>query len=383
MKICIVGWYGTETLGDRAILAGIFKVFDNVFESFSVKIGSLHPFFTKRTILEDENIYNLMAPKMRLEYFDVKNKSMLDLVIKASDLVVMGGGPIMDITELEIVYYSFKKAQKMKKKTMLFGCGMGPLYKRQYIDIVSKILKISDLTIFRDKKSVGTAKSICEEINENRFLWAHDPAIIPIGEYISNNEMIRTDSIAINFREFPISAYNARSMLSNNDIAKLLAKIAGKYDSVYLVPMHTFCIGGDDRNFLTELALKANCSNIHVIHKPMNLYELFKVYANSMACIGMRYHSVVFQTLLNGNNFIFDYTDKVNGKIVSFLDLIDQNGFYKEKYFSLQSGKSDFDENDIATEGLDTLSSNQRFTYDTGIYNEVQKYYSDQIKKIV
>ena len=383
MKICILGWYGTETLGDRAILVGMFRVFDKIFKSFSVNIGSLYPFFTQRTIFEDGKIYNLYTPKMQLGYFDVKSKSMLNSVLEGSDLVVMGGGPIMDLTELEVIYYSFKKAKKMNKKTMLLGCGMGPLYKRQYIDIVSKILILSDLVIFRDKKSVETAKGICQDIRKINFLYAHDPAIIPIGDYINNNEKTITNSITINFRKFPSSIYNRQSVLNNNDIIKLLMKIAEKYEMVYLVPMHTFCIGGDDRVFLTELALTTNCSNVKVVHKPMNLHELFGLYANSKACIGMRYHSVVFQTLLNGNNYIFDYTDRLNGKIVSFLDMIDENGFYKERYFSLQSEKLEFDEVSMANKVLDALFRNEEFIYDTDIYIKVLNYYSDEIKKII
>ena len=29
MNICILGWYGTETIGDRAILAGIISLLSN------------------------------------------------------------------------------------------------------------------------------------------------------------------------------------------------------------------------------------------------------------------------------------------------------------------------------------------------------------------
>lgn len=29
MKITIIGWYGTETIGDRAILAGLFSFLTN------------------------------------------------------------------------------------------------------------------------------------------------------------------------------------------------------------------------------------------------------------------------------------------------------------------------------------------------------------------
>ena len=44
MKITIIGWYGTETIGDRAILAGLISIFNQAYDEFEVKLGSLNPF---------------------------------------------------------------------------------------------------------------------------------------------------------------------------------------------------------------------------------------------------------------------------------------------------------------------------------------------------
>ena len=40
-KIVIIGWYGTETIGDRAILAGLLHLFAETYSSLEVSIGSL------------------------------------------------------------------------------------------------------------------------------------------------------------------------------------------------------------------------------------------------------------------------------------------------------------------------------------------------------
>ena len=63
MKITIIGWYGTETIGDRAILAGLFSVFAKVYEDFEIKLGSLYPFFSERTINEDYSFYKEITEK--------------------------------------------------------------------------------------------------------------------------------------------------------------------------------------------------------------------------------------------------------------------------------------------------------------------------------
>ena len=42
MTVSIVGWYGTETMGDRAILDGILSVLAKLDEKCKVQIESLY-----------------------------------------------------------------------------------------------------------------------------------------------------------------------------------------------------------------------------------------------------------------------------------------------------------------------------------------------------
>lgn len=379
MRICILGWYGTETLGDRAILAGLLNIFDATFHSFTVRIGSLYPFLTKRTLLEDESVYNKMAPGVKIDYFDVKNKALLNDEITKSDFIVMGGGPIMDLTELEIIAYAFRYAKKQSKKTAILGCGIGPLHKKQYIAITSTIFNYSDLIILRDKRSLARLNS--SDFNSTaRSCYAHDPAIIPVGRYLNEGHNVASNHIAVNFRQFPKSCFVSNIQLGDIFFSKLITEISKLYDSVHLVPMHTFYIGGDDRTYLSQLHMMSASDNIHVLHKPMNLYELFYEYATAYACIGMRYHSVVFQTLLNGNNFIFDYTEEGTGKINSFLEILGNQHLKIGRYLNLQVTDSKLSENDILSLVVDSLKpSSDRFIYDNNIFDETLTLYKSEI----
>ena len=75
--------------------------------------------------------------------------------------------------------------------------------------------------------------------------------------------------------------------------------------------------------------------NIKVQQIPLNLKTTYDVIAKAQGCVGMRYHSIVFQTYLNGNNYIIDYTNPENGKIPAFLDRVDKNGFYTDRYINV------------------------------------------------
>ncbi len=100
MNICIVGWYGTETLGDRAILDGILAVFNQIAGEYTCHLGSLNPFFTERTLLEDYSIYKKTSPGCQIKLFDEKSTKEMREAVADSDYVIMGGGPIMDLAEM-------------------------------------------------------------------------------------------------------------------------------------------------------------------------------------------------------------------------------------------------------------------------------------------
>ena len=73
MKLCVLGWYGSETLGDRAILDGIIYIYSQLFDSLEVDIGSLFPVLTERTIFEDEPFMSRHT-NLKVGLFDSRDK---------------------------------------------------------------------------------------------------------------------------------------------------------------------------------------------------------------------------------------------------------------------------------------------------------------------
>lgn len=89
----------------------------------------------------------------------------------------------------------------------------------------------------------------------------------------------------------------------------------------------------------------------------------------------MRYHSVFFQTILNGNNFILDYTDPSTGKIIGFIRDCGGLDFYSGRMLQLQSGgKKTFDPESITG----TLRENRRYFF---TYRETGRKYRDFISQ--
>ena len=140
MNICILGWYGTETLGDKAILAGIFKIFKSIENKNFFSIGSIYNFYSQRTVFEEDSYYREIIGNGDYYFFNVKNKISIKNEILKSDLVIMGGGPLMDLYELELIYEGFKFAKKNNKRTVLFGVGVDVIKNSIFSNMIKKFV---------------------------------------------------------------------------------------------------------------------------------------------------------------------------------------------------------------------------------------------------
>jgi len=347
MIITVIGWYGTETIGDRAILAGLISFFNKAYNDFEIKLGSLHPFFSERTLNEDFSFYKKIIKKeLKIELFNSQNSKELVKAIQDSDLVVMGGGPLMDLNELFMVEYAFKKAKKLGKKTALLGIGVGPLFQKKYRKSVLNISLHSDVIILRDSKSKDNLEEIFTEFNKEfkneQVTTSYDPAVecaLLFLEYSSPKEL---DYIAVNLRKFPLAYNQSYDVKDINERLKnfiLDLALENKERDIRLIPMHYFHVGEDDRSFLNAIALELNQDNIYVQNEVLTLEETMNMYQNAYFNVGMRFHSVVLQTIVNGKNYVLDYTEPKRGKISGFLQDIDTKDFYLKRYMALQIEK--------------------------------------------
>ena len=373
MNICILGWYGTETLGDRAIIEGIIKIFDSI-EKNDISIGSLYPFFTERTLIEEQEALNIMGITSNIYCFDVLNSKTLKKQIETSDLVIMGGGPLMDLSELDIIDKSFQYAKKRKIHTGIIGCGIGPLNKPEFRRSVYNILINSDISIFRDTNSLSEAQILNNQfgnrIDETTLYASNDPAIIPIGFFKCENNV--KDRLVVNFRDLGFQTDNSLLTIVDNKLISLLKNMSNQFKEIVLLPNHIFSIGGDDRFYFSKLKQELmDYENIVVIHKPLSLFQTFEIIKNSKAAIGMRYHSIVFQSYLNGNNYILDYTEKKKGKIISFLNDNDPNEFFADRYYSLID----------LNKGIEFKITKDIFEYDNKIFEKTIEFYVSIIKR--
>ena len=371
-NILITGWYGTETIGDRAILAGLVSLFKDVFdEEFRLFISSLYPYLTERTIIEDGDfLIEVSSGKLdSISVFSVSSIIEVRRYVRSCDFVVFGGGPIMDIPDLSIMEYIFRYAKKKKIKTAVLGCGIGPISLNRSINSMHSIIENSDLCIFRDRKSaveykrLGGKKEICSCI---------DPAVFAADYYRRTYPKKTSDYVAINFRNIVGDSYDDTKSKSYDELFRRIIKTESENNKLRLIPMHTFVIGGDDRYYLNYLS-EGLKQSIDVQNRPLSLRDTMEVYRNAHYCYGMRFHSVLLQTILNGNNFILDYTDPTKGKIVGLLESL---GIYDQvkqagKYVSLVEGSLGF-----------TTDSGDSITIANSVISDYRILYNSKLKEL-
>jgi polysaccharide pyruvyl transferase WcaK-like protein len=378
MRIVVIGWYGTETIGDRAILAGLISKFSQSFDNFSVNIGSLNPFFSERMLCEDESFWNyIVGSKFEFSLFDSGKPKELRNAIDNSEILIMGGGPLMQIDELYMVEYAFNYAKKQRKKTAILGCGVGPLFDNKYKNTVVKIILNSDLTILRDEVSLNLLESFSRGIGKKKCIHTSlDPAVECISKYTDLNNNSVKDYIAVNIRDFPgeYSHVDSRKVI-NKRLVSFIEEVSSQFNEreVRLVPMNYFHIGADDRVFMNKVALELQLDNLNVQNKCLSLEETMHEYQNAYFNVGMRFHSVVFQTLLGGRNFILDYTQPKVGKISGFLDAVNGQDFYKKRYVNLQNSQI----------RLDIKNEKKMFTIDDFNISQKLSVYESELKKLV
>lgn len=321
-QVFITGWYGTETVGDKAILAGIIQKIKEKYSNSKIGfiISSLYPLITERTMKELALTDYHVVPVYSEQFISS---------IKGANIIIMGGGPLMDLEELALPLISFKIAKKLNIKSIIFGCGLGPLFKDKYIKATKTILNLADEIYLRDQKSIQLAKEWTRGKKEIEL--SGDPAKFYLQTISSlHNDKPKINRLSCFLREW---THEYVADISSNEFLELKKKVEFKLsefikskaeelkvDEIYLDHMHNFVIGNDDRDFSRYfIQTYFKDSKIPIVYnkKLSTVESIVENMKSSQFNICMRFHSVVFAHTLETNFIGFDYTN--GGKINNYL----------------------------------------------------------------
>jgi polysaccharide pyruvyl transferase WcaK-like protein len=316
-NIVIVGWYGTETIGDIGILAGILKILEyDGRKKYVVTLNKMISDSTKLTnfpTFEDVEVINI----------DEAAKILND----ESDLI-FGGGPLMSMHALLPIYSLWVVASVRKVSRIILGCGVGPLNDKFLTRYVFKLIEKSSAVILRDSDSRAALISQIGGASKIKVLSC--PSSVYLAEQKLTNE---NQENYINFclRAFPWKQYNhLKSETENLEIISnfecaihlFIEELLTTTDLIIRpLPMCTHEYGGNDIIYMRSLMSFVPKERIDwgFCRTERALVDYCSAFMNSKLTIGMRYHSIVFPVELGANVIAIDYTEG-RGKIRAFCD---------------------------------------------------------------
>ncbi len=344
-KVLICGWYGTETLGDKAILGGVINALHDSLPNMEIHLASLEPYISEMTIQQ-------MSELQGCELHSITSAVQ---VAGAMDLVVFGGGPLMALSVLADMIAIFQKALEGKVPTLIAGCGVGPLGAPFYNQVIKYLLEKASHRIYRDQKSkqiaqmLGVDTALDEVAEDPAFTWVQSCMLSDTNSQIQS-EIAKPMTLLLGLRDWPYQEYAydlslvKAERLKNSfekEIIKALEQLVNKYPNLKIVPfpMCTNHIGNDDRWFYRKLfrnnsQIQNSLDLTHLAAEisPLDAVNIFK---SASVALTMRFHSIVFALSTGIPTVAIDYT-LGKGKVNSLAEK------YQTPCMSLSSINSEF-----------------------------------------
>lgn len=323
----ITGWYGTETTGDKAILGEIIYTLRRYNPEIKITVTTIDHKVSHQTNIEMSNPDIDIVPIAK-----ASDPSIIDRM----DVVIMGGGPLMESRQIKNIWKIFKAANDQQKSRVIFGCGVGPIHTEPMKVLIGEICKMSTAGFFRDQPSREYALRLGADTG---FPVACDPALAYVNRWLKNHGSQKAKNksgllLTTLLRE-QTKEYFTDGQLSKS-VNTFIDNVAGSLDDFLksnptsqldMMPMHMYWKGNDDRLFNRTLLNKLEQKEQTVIVK--NYLDLDAIIARlyqADVAVAMRYHGHLFCLALGIPFLSVDYTGK-KGKVSNLNDRIDHLNF--------------------------------------------------------
>ena len=318
-RILICGWYGTETLGDKAILGGIVYAIRRRWPGIAVDLASLEPYVSRMTVRQ--------MPELKIDRVVTLGEAFAHASDAQYCAVAIGGGPLMSsIPWCTHLLELFAAAKQVGSKCLIAGCGIGPLYVDYRNAAIKHLLEVADEVVLRDRGSAQVARDVLKI--ERKLEIALDPAFIWIRQHAKSAGR-EPKQILLALRNWPIEEFAARMDRTHaeqikaayeRELVAMIQEILRIDPSTKLIPfcMHKYAVGGDDRIFYRRLLAPFPEILSRLDNRHRTPLEDLQLIARSRAVLAMRFHSVVFSLATNTPFLAVDYT--LGGKIAGLLD---------------------------------------------------------------
>lgn len=318
-RLLICGWYGTETLGDKAILGGVILAARQARPDLAVDVASLEPYFTRMTARQ--------MPELAIDRVPYLSEGRDGAKEGHYNSAAIGGGPLMsNIPWCTHLLEVLADAKHAGAKTIVAGCGVGPLFTKHRNPAIARMMELSDEVVLRDQDSAERVRKDLQVQRETHV--GLDPASIWIAENLKNPPERDPKQILLALRDWPIEEFvgsgerekaEAVKARYESELVKMIRELLRIDPELRIIPfcMHKYAIGGDDRSFYRRIFPGFPEILAHLDNRHRAPADDLQTIARSRAILAMRFHSVVFSLSTKTPFLAVDYT--LGGKIAGLL----------------------------------------------------------------
>lgn len=299
-RILISGYYGFNNAGDDVVLYGIISSLKREQPNMSLSVLSNQPELTT-------SLFGIPA----------HNRWSLSTIIrelKKSDLLVMGGGTLMqDVTSPRSVLYYLGIAMIAKmlgKPVVFYAQGFGPILKSFSRQMIKQVVNHVDIITVRDHES-GEDFKACGVKKAPVFVTA-DPALTIHPDDIDPKR--GKELIAPLFEDLsrPLVIFSVRNWKTEENFKQVFAHAADYYRecgwNVLFLPMHF----PSDIAPSEEIISLMKQPGATLINEHINFHDIMSVLKHADYVVGMRLHSLILACMLHIPFLGISYDPKID-----------------------------------------------------------------------
>lgn len=317
--VAILGWWGSETVGDVAILGQLLDECRQVAPNARLTVISFDTAITRRTLAA------LEAPDVALAAVGVRS----GWAMATSQRVIVGGGPLMESPSMVVWAWSARLARIAGAGILCYANGIGPVRTERTARAIVALTRASTHVVLRDDASRAW---LAERDAAVHAIVAFDPAFDFVRGRVGALGPKRRMQLALALRTPPPSYLGDLDAGSATDaFLDLIAESLNALARTHAVPlvgvvMHDGTGHSDDHAMYARLRARLVHPELLTVRPGHHtLDDAIRDIGESRAALTVRFHAMIL-ALASGTPFIaVDYA-RPEGKVSRAAAMVGHEG---------------------------------------------------------
>lgn len=300
-RVVIVGWWGSETVGDVAILGQLLAECGEVAPGAKVTLVTFDREVSRVSLAElGRQDVELLPVGARAGWASVSSRAL-----------VYGGGPLMESPSMRPWALRAWFARRAGARVMIYACGIGPVRSARTARAVRMLVRSATHVVFRDERSYGWDADLARA---RRAVVSFDPAFDFVRGIRTPSPERRRDRLALALR-LPTAGYLGESdqKRAGETFIDMLAEAlnaVGRERALSLVActMHTGFADSDDHAVYGMLRARLSAPVV-LLEAPgrQSVVDVVREIETCHAALTVRFHGMIFALATDTPFVAIDY----------------------------------------------------------------------------